>query len=498
MPHNLLIFSDVHLGSDLVQHARPDLPPRSEASARRDRELCALLDWYRMNRENGLPWRLVIAGDLVDFGGMAVPPGSAALETEPNEEELAHGLGTSADHTLAKLRRVAHEHREVFAALARFATSSVPETSLDGSPPTVESPDLRGARRVSREGRANSIVVVRGNHDVDFHWHPVQVAFREELSAHAPGAGERVEFREWFYYEEGRVFVEHGHQYDSFCSYEHLLVPVSPSDPRRSLRSLADVLLRYVVRPTRGMTEAGHHDASVFDYVRFALRLGLTGLLHLGRRFLVAVVALIAVWRDHFGAAARWLKTEHERRMTLLSEARQISLVKLRAIAKLHRPPLTRSIFRLLAGVMLDRIAFAVFGLALLVWGLVARWTPALGIALGCTLAVALPLAWLWRRSRGDIDVTFALRDQAARLGALLPTAFVVMGHTHVPEVRRATGRDPTYVNLGAWADEDAAHGEPLPASRTHFVVRDVDGAFEADLFRWDPENGPTRFRVDP
>lgn len=469
MPHNLLIFSDVHLGSDLVQHARPDLPPRSIASARRDRELSALLDWYRVHREQGLPWRLVIAGDLIDFGGMAVPPGSAALETEPNEEELAHGLGTSADHTLAKLRRVAEEHREVFAALARFATSDASDTP-------------------------NSIVVVRGNHDVDFHWHPVQAAFRDELSFHASGAGERVEFREWFYYEEGRVYVEHGHQYDSFCSYEHLLLPVSPSDPRRSHRSLADVLLRYVVRPTRGMTEAGHHDASAFDYVRFALRLGLTGLLRLGRRFIVAVAALISVWRDHFGAAARWLKAEHDRRMTLLSEARQISLVKLRAIAKLHRPPLTRSIFRLLAGVMLDRVAFACFGIAILVWALIARWTPGLGIALACTLVVALPLAWLWRRSRGEIDVTLALRDQAARLGALLPTAFVVMGHTHVPEVRRANGREPTYVNLGAWADEDAAHGEPLPASRTHFVVRDVDGTPEAELYRWDAESGPTRF----
>src|SRR5262245_18954230 len=112
--HNLLDLSDVHLGSDLVQHARPDAPERGAASLRRDRELVALFDWYRERRQGGRPWKLVIAGDFVDFVGMSLSSTGAGLVTEPNDEERMHGLGSSVDHTLAKLNRVAEHHRDVF------------------------------------------------------------------------------------------------------------------------------------------------------------------------------------------------------------------------------------------------------------------------------------------------------------------------------------------------------------------------------------------------
>ena len=137
--HNLLVLSDVHLGSDLIQHCRPGAPLRSAASSRRDRDLAALLDWYRERPAGELPWKLVIAGDLVDFVVMSVSAAAAEILTAPNEDEQSHGLGGAVDHTLAKLRRVAAHHGDVFAALARFVAAG------------------------------NTLVVVRGNHDVDFH-----------------------------------------------------------------------------------------------------------------------------------------------------------------------------------------------------------------------------------------------------------------------------------------------------------------------------------------
>lgn len=464
--HNLLVLSDVHLGSDLVQHARPGAPARGKAGLRRDRELVALLDWYRERPRGGRPWRLVIAGDLVDFVGMSVSPPAGELQTAPNEEERLHGLGSAVDHTLEKLRRVAAHHDMVFAALARFVA----------------------------EG--NTLVVVRGNHDVDFHWERVQAAFCDILASHAPTVRGRIQFAEWFYYEEGVVYIEHGHQYDDYCSYDHILNPVMPSDPKRSLRSLSDILLRYVVRPTRGMMEAGHDTATALDYLRFGAELGVGGMLRLGQRFVVAIAALISLWREHVGDAARWVRQEHERRMGLLAEARQLSLVKLRALASLQRPPITRSIFRILAGVMLDRVALAVLALAALVWLLAARWTPALGLEVVLALALVVPAAWLWRRARGAIDASASLRERAAQVSALFPAAFIVMGHTHAPEVKRAEGVDATYVNLGAWAEEETPEGRSpaAPASRTHLVVQQIDGRPVASLMRWDAESGPQRF----
>lgn len=457
--HNLLVFSDVHLGSDLVQHCRPRAPRRSQASLRRDRELAALLDWYRERPRQSRPWRLVIAGDLVDFVGMSVS-GQGQLETVPNDDEQSHGLGSAVDHTLAKLALVAEHHREVFAALGRFLALG------------------------------NTLVVVRGNHDVDFHWEPVQEAFRRILVGHGARA-EAVEFADWFYYEEGVVYIEHGHQYDDYCSYEHVLHPVVPSDPRRSARSLSDVLLRCVVRPTEGLRESGHDALSALDYLRFGARLGFGGMLALGRRFLFAVALLIGIWREHMSEAASWVKQEHERKMAALAEARHLSLVKLQALASLQRPPVTKSVVRILAGVMLDRVMVSAATLLALGWLLWARWTPALGLGIAVAFACIATVAVLWRRARGNIDASALLRERAQRVGSVFPAAFVVMGHTHLPELQPHA--ESAYVNVGAWAEDDAEEGQPpaLPATRTHLVLEHVDGLPRAKLLRWDEEEGP-------
>lgn len=463
--HNLLILSDIHLGSDLVHHARPDAPARATAGQRRDAELIALLDWYREHPERGRPWRLVIAGDFVDFVGMSVSPNVRGVRTAPNSIELVTGLGGAADHTVFKLRRVALHHREVFRALGQFIEAG------------------------------NTLVVVLGNHDVDFHWKPVQDEFVRQLSFHARIERGRIHFAPWFYYEEGRVYVEHGHQYDRYCAHDHVLHPVSPTDPRRSFRTLSDIMLSYVVRPTRGMTESGHETAGLFDYLRFAARLGARGMVGLTHRFVRAVTRLMALWLEHFSEGARRIRAHHERRMAEFALIWDVSLERLRALASLQRPPITRSLVPMLAVVMMDRVlvAGAAFvGLAAALW-LSDRWEHALAAsALLGFGAAAIGIAWA--RARLDLDASDELRERAARVAKVFPAAFVVMGHTHLPEVR-AVADAATYINLGAWAEDDDPTGTPaLPATRTHLVVLYEDTGAVAELKVWDSRLGPRRF----
>lgn len=459
--HNLIVISDLHLGSDLVHHARPDAPRRAEASLRRERDLVALLDWYRQNRKGGLPWRLVIAGDFIDFVGMSVMP-EDTLETAPNSEEIEHGLGGAPDHTLAKLRIVMRHHAEVMAGLARFVAAG------------------------------NTLVIVRGNHDVEWHWENVQDEFRRKLAEYAPIGPEHVEFVPWFYYEEGVVYVEHGHQYDKYCSYEHVLYPVSPADPRRTARSLSDVLLRYVVRPTRGMTESGHDVAGLFDYLRFALRLGTGGMLALARRFVRANRVLLALWREHLSETVKNVKREHERKMQQLSQAYQISLERLRALAQLQRPPVTTNLIDTLISVMLDRIALGVLGVTLAVaLAAFVDQTEIAALAIAGVAAALFALGYALRRFRRSLEPSAELRERSALVARVFPAAFIVMGHTHLPEVRTTTG-NATYVNLGAWAEDDREDGKTptLPASRTHLVVARGSDEPVAELLIWDAD-GP-------
>jgi len=478
---SLLILSDVHLGNDLN-----DLAPSGEKrSARVDADLVSLLVHYRQAPCGGRRWRLVIAGDFIDFVGMAIHAHSGEIGREPSDEERAHGLGNAADHGRLKLRAVAARHRAVFEALADFVA----------------------------EGHA--VTLVHGNHDVEFHWDAVQQELRAllvELAGRVRGPGEgarradmasRIEFAPWFYYVGGVAYVEHGHQYDTLCSTEHVMAPICPMDRRGTVRSFSDVLLRWVVRPTRGVPEYGHERMGLIDYVLLAARLGVVGLVRLGMRFAAAVIELFRLRRAYLTQAAQSLREEHERRMAALAVATRVGMERLRALAALQVPPVTRSIPKILASVLLDRLAVglvATAAIAALVW--TGRdhawgWTLAGAVALGWWLAnrhlTARRLAWFGEH----LDNDEALAERAGHLARLFPAAFVVMGHTHTPAIVPVAQGGTTYVNVGSWHEaeprEDGA-APPARAARTHLVIHPDPGGPTAQFLAWSAD-GPRLFR---
>jgi UDP-2,3-diacylglucosamine pyrophosphatase LpxH len=469
------VFSDVHLGSDLNDCT----PNTTRRSASIDRDLVGFLAHYRKEKPSGERWRIVIAGDFIDFIGMAIAI-PAELATEPSAEERAHGLGNAAEHARLKLGRVAIRHADVFSELARFVA--------DG----------------------HALTVVHGNHDIEFHWDGVKDDFRAILEGHAkreqPGLDvasfqERVEFSPWFFYRDGVAFIEHGHQYDPFCSTDHVMAPLSPLDPRRIARGFTDVLLRYVVRPTLGMKEHGHEHKGMLDYVAFGARLGLGGLLRLGGRFAVAVLELFRLRRAYFTEAAGRLRAEHERRVALLSEATRIGADRLRALLRLQVPPITRSVRGIVASVLLDRLALAVASLLMLLGVAVVGvyHGHALYAALGVIVAWALFHRYL--SGKRTVDPADTLVAKASQLATLFPAAFVVMGHTHTP-VHRPAG-ETTYINVGSWAEEEGAADTTLPdpsktprAPRTHLVIHVREQRPEALLYTWESGAGPRRYEI--
>jgi UDP-2,3-diacylglucosamine pyrophosphatase LpxH len=456
--YNLLALSDVHLGSELVQHVRPDLPGCSATSLRRDKDLAALFEWYAERRVDGRPWKLVIAGDFMDFTGMSVLPEHAPGEitTAPTSEELAHGLGGAADHALAKLRMVMQQHALVMNALSAF---------------------LRAGHR---------LLVIPGNHDADFHWQSVQAEFQQALSSAGGVAADQIEFSPWFYCEEGVIYLEHGHQYDAYCSHDHVLYPVSPNDPRRTTSSLSDILVRYVVRPTPGMTEGGHDSMSALDYVRFGLSLGLRGMLALLGRFVRVLGAALALWREHSSQATARIRRLHERELRRWCEVRQLRVERVLELTRLQLPPLTRSLAGILTSLMLD---WVMLGLAILgTLAAIAIWQDHWRTALACGLSLISGLLVLRRTwlVREGVEPSSSLRERAGRLARLFPSAVIVMGHTHVPEVRK-TADHSTYMNLGAWAEEELPDGRApaLPATRTHLVLTREAAGTTAQLMTW-------------
>ncbi|MFW6050863.1 MAG: metallophosphoesterase [Myxococcota bacterium] len=472
---NYILFSDVHLGADLVSHVRPDAARLLHEPSPVDRDLASMLDWYREHRDPQRPWCLVIAGDLVDFIGMAIAPREGApLETALNDEERLHGLGSARDHAVWKMRAVAERHPLVFDGLARFVA----------------------------EG--HHLVLVRGNHDVDFHWEDARAAFLEALVARLPAlAGNaearaafqgRIQFCPWFYYVEGLLYVEHGHQFDAVCNYPHLLAPIHPADSSRLHWALSDWLLRQVVRPTPGLGTDGHDRRGPASYVRFAWSLGLLGALRLGFRYVRALVSALRSGRQALSGSARALREEHERAMARMALATRIQLSRLKALASLWPRPVASGWLGVLRNTFLDRIGAGVLAvgslLALVLLGVPPGWL--LSVGAGVLLGAAGFIAWSMRRRVREVDAAESLRRAARRVAEILPARYVVMGHTHKPLLERM-GDAVTYVNLGNWAS-DALDGSAPPPPRTHLVLRWVDGEPRAELVRWDSVRGPAPF----
>lgn len=163
---------------------------------------------------SGRPWLLIVAGDLVDFLQVTSLPKDERFPLRTSER--THGLGTAPDKTVWKLGVVATGHRRLFRALGRFLA----------------------------EG--NRLAVIAGNHDMEWVMPAVQEAFIRHL-AEAGGAfpPEAVSFHPWFYWEQGRIWVEHGQQYDGINAYDYPYYPFL-SDGEELLLPAGSFFVRYL------------------------------------------------------------------------------------------------------------------------------------------------------------------------------------------------------------------------------------------------------------
>lgn len=464
---DFVLLSDVHLGSDLVDRARPwsrDTWLREQAEV--DERLETLIAYYG---KKGRPVRFVIAGDFVDFVGMSIsPPEDCHLPSGLTDEERAHGLGSAADHSAHKVWAVARRHPRVFRA---FATALA---------------------------RGHSLVVVHGNHDVEWHWGSARKVFVRALAEHLTDEDERaelrrrVEFRPWFYYVPGLLYVEHGHEYDPMCSYGDPLLPICPSDKRRIRRSPSDVLMRYVARPTPGLSTAGHERATFVTYMRVAASFGLRGGFRLLLRFLRASARLL---RNVVAYRARRESLEQAsvQRMRAHGRKHRIAQEVLSTLRSLHARPAAQSIHGVLRSLYLDRIGLGV--LVCLVCAVAFSCSPSL-VASKIAAATALGALFVGAISgRGrDLDASHRMRAAARRIAAELGVRFVAMGHTHEPRMD-ALGSDRFYVNLGYWGEdelpEDRVMRSSPPPPCSYFALTTGPDAISAALYAWDPARGP-------
>jgi hypothetical protein len=308
---------------------------------------------------------------------------------------------------------------------------------------------------------------------------------------------QRIRFAAWFFWLEGVAYIEHGHQYDTFCASDHVMAPVFPPDPRRLSPDFSEVLLRYVVHATQGIRVCDHDRMGVRDYVAFAFRLGFRGGAALFGRYVRAIAQLFRLRKISLGEAARVIRLEQEQCLSRLADATLIDLRRLRALLALQARPVARSIRGILSSLLLDEIALGLssVGLLAILCVLSIRTHPVFAAA-GGLVPVAWWLVHRYLKGTRHVDPQSELAARAASLARLFPAAFVVMGHTHVPLRVSIENGGATYVNTGSWSEEEGAPPDASfshRAARTHLVIHVRDTGPEAELLAWGP-GGPARF----
>jgi len=442
-PHNLIAISDLHLGCDLKAGVKP------QRSSSFDSQLAEFLDFHATNLRDGKPWRLLLNGDIVDFVAITVTPGPEAT-FEVSEEEREFGLAPEEAKCVWKLRKTFERHPLVFDALARF---------------------LR---------KGNSLHIVRGNHDAEFHWPAVQAALKAHLAERAGLEGaarrrfeRRIEFHPWFYLEPGFFYAEHGNAHDHYSLQTDFFDATGVQTKREIDLPLSSKVLRYFANKYTEQTDLDECDTwGVVEYIDWVLKAG--NPLRVAADYFVMVfrvtypilVQWLKVWRRFARAADQAIEkvddgqAAHVRKLLGRVSDDEGAVEKLLAIVS---KPAEQSLFDSMQLFYLDRMLLALvclFGS----WAAIASAHGAvakIGAAVCGGIVFAALNALLGRHRRTDAHPM--LQQAALRIVQLLDVRYVVMGHSH-RAVDEQVGRG-RYLNLGSWLN--AREGFP------HVMVAD-------------------------
>jgi UDP-2,3-diacylglucosamine pyrophosphatase LpxH len=447
---NLLVISDLHLGEKVGSGRAPD--PRTEQA------LVQFLRHHAHHPRGGRPWRLVINGDAVDLVGICLMPEEADWLTGLDEDDHQYGLGEHSMASTLKLGKVVEAHEGVFRALAEFV------------------------------GCGHDIVMVLGNHDAELHWPAAQQLLRDVLrtlwsqsddsrqtgARSADDVAGAITFHSWFYLEKGVAWIEHGHQYDPYCSFDDVLEPAT--DEHRIDPNVGGAILRYVANHfTADASE--HWGSGFFGYLQWWVGQGLDKALDILGGYRDMVRTLIRHWQERRPERVAARRARSRERLRRLAERLRLPEEKLARLAALREEPVVTDLLRIVRAVMLDRLLLLLATPLLVAVPLMLPWA---WMPWSITVPMAIWVVWAAFAlvERESTDPRATMRGVAGRIRAAMRVPIVVMGHSHDPcaDVRG----DGAYFNTGTWVP----HGEGMKAF-THLLIERSGSKVRAALCQW-------------
>lgn len=400
---------------------------------------------------DGVTLTVVFNGDVVDFDLVTAVP-----ETPPwpvRGAERRRGLEPTAPRSAWKLRRILQHHPEFVERVAEMLQ------------------------------RGHRLVYVLGNHDRELHFGEVRRVLLDAVdrAARALGWAERadtIRFEPWFFHVPGEIYVEHGQQYDSYSSFQHLLDPVVERDGEPTLAlPMGNVTNRFL------LSRMGHFNPFSSDFM-----LSVWGYMaHWFRHYALSRRGILLPWA--WGSLQvmvvmlglkRRLQCQpagYEGRLQEVSERNGVTADTAARLLRLQHPPVTERFSWILRELWLDRLAVVV-GTAIGVAVLAVIGVPWWGAVAAPLLTAALTQQMIQHRLGGTISNRAYKKNPewARRIAALLDVPLVTFGHTHEPG-RIALPGGATFVDTGAWAPiPDSADPTQLASGFRNVLRADFGG----------------------
>lgn len=459
---NYLIISDLHL-----QEAEQTSGGRLFYF---DQEFTDFLRYYRSSYEGERRWRLIIAGDFIEFyhrmDEQPDPNDKLLKGVELTQNDLKFILGTECQKSVWKLDRIAKSHQLLFIALARFIV----------------------------EG--NEIYLMRGNHDLEFFWpevqnhfclllaqsHPIEISYFEMKTL----VQERVRFVPWFYLEQDLLFVEHGHQYDSYCSNAHNLYPVLPSNHQVLEIALSAFTIRYFVSRIKNVEPAALETInSIPKYLGHMIRNNPRQLLQMPIYCMEMIFRTLTKARKVPSVVEETIRQMEAKIREDIQASYGLPDNTCNSIEQLSHLPVLRQRWETIKcfGLDLALIALGSFTAGLGIWLTTSHSSEIWG-SLFLSLLVVLPLLYVGRTRVNRFNDHRNLRKIAQKIRDAVGCRYVVFGHSHDPDVYPLSKtQDHWYFNVGTW----------IPRSKERqfvylAILKDPTGP-SAHLLRWDREH---------
>jgi UDP-2,3-diacylglucosamine pyrophosphatase LpxH len=473
--YNLLVVSDLHLSEG------------RDASSKKfsknedfffDEEFARFLAHYQdIGRWNGKKWHLIINGDFIDFLQVIKVDDASSVQA-PGSVLPKLGLPCGEQETVLKLGKVAKGHWLFFEALAGFVAAG------------------------------NLLTIIKGNHDVEFHYPKVRTSFVDGLRAAFrtrltgdPDWGkdkdvgnlsaDTVRFSDWFYFEPNLLWVEHGNRYQGFNSFKYWLSPLLPKIDGLPQERQDDIdlpfgslFVRYLFNNVERVEPFADNIKPASKFVWWLIRKHPFTALRFIRtdgRYMLGKIR--RAWADISTEAWDVRKEQHNVRLAELANHSGIGSSKLEELDRrrehsvLKEPNDRDRFFRFILRPWLFLSGIAVMVAVVLLAVLfvaayqLAGMTPefAREFLFGPFVTFVLPVApWVvlilalvalvlfvrWLRTEEEEQKPSYLKPRAGRIASLLGVQYVIMGHTHDPElyaIGEVEGREQEYFNTGTW-----------------------------------------------